>query len=189
MASKKSSNKPADNPKGNGPKLKTREEHAAAKKAAKARQARNRDGAGNNAGVTKYRPGNSGYRNERPANWVSREEYKARQRAEAAMVRSINQADAALALLVGGELEVGTIAYRAAELTIQHFPIAEAVWENGERIMSKTRSAERFASAALREELGQEEFLRRQGAVSRGYREARQALKQAFDTLQELRNA
>lgn len=169
MASSKSTNKPADNPKGNGPKLKTREEHAAAKKAAKARQARNRNkNAAKQGTYYEETHGRDRFLN-RSEELAVLDDFRHQQH--------IKQARIATQFDELKELRPGSTARVMADAMVQAFPNAQPS-TRGLTKVSKTQAAK---EAALDELMKLEEnHIGREGAIRKGAAVARAALNWAW---------
>lgn len=173
MVSKKSKKStPAPENKGSGSKLKTPQEHAAAKKVAKARQARNRNKAGTKVG-TYYEETHGRDRHENRSQ-------------ERDMIRGfqhqqhVKQAAIAAKFDELKRLREGSTARVMAEAMIQAFPDAQP-FSRGTSMVSKTQVAK---EAALDELMKLEEnHIGREGAIRKGVAIARAALNWAWGEL------
>ncbi|MDN5819738.1 MAG: hypothetical protein L0H38_03225 [bacterium] len=175
MVSKKSKQStPAPDNKGSGPKLKTSEEHASAKAAAKRRQARNRNKAGAKQG-TYYDEthGRNRHSNRNQEREVIRDFHQ--------MVRD-RKFDAQAAKAAGYveimDLEPDSFARVMAEAMIRAFPSA-VPYSSGMTYLSKTDVAEEVAIAEMKslDDTGVE------GALRSGAHIARKALNWAWSQL------
>lgn len=175
MVSKKSKQStPAPESKGSGPKIKTREEHAAAKKAAKARQARNRNKAGAKQGT--YYEETHGRNRDRSQEYAELNEF-----------RAINQqrqydlqATKAGQYVELTKLRSGSTARVMAEAMLRAFPDAQP-FNRGTSMVSKTQVAKETALDELMKL--DENHVGREGAIRKGVAVARAALNWAWNEL------